>query len=48
MPALAPLVGVAPIALAAKYGYDKLAERAEKRKLTQSLVGVLAMTKPKD
>jgi hypothetical protein len=49
MPALAPLLGgVAPFALAAKYGHDKVAELAEKRALTQSLVGVLAMAKPDD
>lgn len=44
MPALAPrLGGAAPFALAAKYGHDKVAELAEKRALTQSLVGVLAV-----
>ena len=45
MPALAPLLGsVAPLALAAKYGHDKVAERAEKRSLEKSLVGVLALS----
>lgn len=49
IPALAPLLGgVAPFALAAKYGYDKVAELAEKRALTQSLVGVLAVAKPEN
>jgi hypothetical protein len=41
MPALAPFLGTAvPLALAVKYGKDKLDELAEKRTLTQSLVGV--------
>lgn len=49
IPALAPLLGVtAPFALAAKYGRDKIAEIAEKRALTQSLVGVLVEAKSKD
>ncbi|MEN8131046.1 MAG: hypothetical protein ABFS45_12795 [Pseudomonadota bacterium] len=49
MPSLAPLLGgAAPFALAAKYGHDKVAELAEKRALTQSLVGVLAASKPED
>jgi hypothetical protein len=49
MPALAPLLGSAvPFAVAAKYGHDKVAELAEKRALTQSLVGVLAMVKRED
>ncbi len=49
MPALAPLLGsVAPFALAATYGRAKIAELAEKRALTQSLVGVLAAVKPED
>ena len=49
IPALAPLLGsAAPLVLAAKYGHDKVAELAEKRTRTQSLVGVLALTKPKD
>ncbi len=49
MPALAPLLGSAvPLALAAKYGHDKVAELAEKRALTQSLVGVLAVAKRED
>jgi len=48
IPALAPLLGGAvPIALAAKYGHDKIAELAEKRRYTRSLIGVLAETKPK-
>jgi adenine/guanine phosphoribosyltransferase-like PRPP-binding protein len=43
MPALAPFLGAAvPLALAVKYGKDKSDELAEKRALTQSLVGVLA------
>lgn len=49
MPALAPLLGgVAPFALAVKYGQDKVAELAEKRVLTQSLIGVLAAAKPEE
>ena len=49
MPVLAPLLGgAAPLALAAKYGHDKVAELAEKRALTQSLVGVLTVAKPED
>jgi acyl carrier protein phosphodiesterase len=47
IPALAPLLsGVAPFALAAKYAHDKVAELAQKRALTQSVVGVLAAAKP--
>jgi hypothetical protein len=43
IPALAPFLGSAvPFALAAKYGHDKVAELAEKRTLTRSLIGVLA------
>jgi len=43
IPALAPFLGsVAPVALAAKYGFDKINELAEKRALGQSLMGVLA------
>lgn len=43
MPALMPLLGsAAPLALAAKYGYNKIAELRERRELTQSLIGVLA------
>ncbi len=44
MPTLAPFLGsvAAPFALAAKYGKDKIDQLAEKRTLTQSLVGVLA------
>ncbi|WDT75602.1 MAG: hypothetical protein MPW16_20335 [Candidatus Manganitrophus sp.] len=46
MPALMPLLGTAaPLALAAKYGYDKVAELREKRDLTHSLIGVLASAK---
>ena len=46
MPALAPLLGsVVPLALAAKYGHDKVAELSEKRALTTSLLGVLAVSK---
>ncbi len=46
IPALAPFLGgVAPLALGTKYGHDKIAEFAEKRTLTQSLVGVLAAAK---
>jgi hypothetical protein len=43
VPALAPFLGsAAPFALAAKYGRDKVEELAEKRCLSQSLIGVLA------
>ena len=46
IPALAPFLGgAAPLVLAAKYGHDKVGELAEKRTLTQSLVGVLAAAK---
>ena len=46
IPALAPLLGVsAPLGLAAKYGHDKLDERAEIRDKTRSVVGVLAAAK---
>ena len=46
MPALMPLLGTAaPLALAAKYGYDKVAEIRENRELTHSLIGVLASAK---
>jgi len=47
MPALAPFLGSAapPIMLAAKYGYDKVNELAEKRVLTRSFVGVLTAAK---
>jgi len=49
MPALAPLLGGAvPLALAATYGHDKIAELAEKRALTQSVVGVLAAARMAD
>jgi len=49
IPALGPLLGgTASFALAAKYGHDKVAELADKRALTQSLLGVLAAAKPKD
>lgn len=49
IPALAPFLGsAAPLVLATKYGHDKVAELGEKRTLTQSLVGVLAVTKSKD
>jgi len=43
IPALAPFLGSAvPLALAVKYGHDKVTELAEKRSLARSLVGVLA------
>jgi hypothetical protein len=43
IPSLAPFLGVAaPLAVAAKYGADKIAERAEKQAVTKSLIGVLA------
>lgn len=43
IPSLAPFLGaVAPFALAAKYGNDKLAELAERKTLSRSLFGVLA------
>jgi hypothetical protein len=43
IPSLAPFLGTAaPFALSAKYGRDKIEELAEKRGLTQSLIGVLA------
>ncbi|MGD2095720.1 MAG: hypothetical protein PVH77_12005 [Phycisphaerales bacterium] len=46
IPALMPLLGsVAPLALAGKYGHDKVAELQEKRELTHSLIGVLASAK---
>ncbi len=46
IPALAPLLGcVAPFVLVAKYGLNKITELAERRALTQSLVGVLASAK---
>jgi hypothetical protein len=49
IPALAPFLGTAaPFALAAKYGRDKIEELAEKRALTQSLVGVLAIAASKN
>lgn len=49
IPALAPFLGVvAPFALAAKYGRDKVSELAEKRALTKSLVGILVTVKSKD
>lgn len=42
-PVLAPYVGIgAPLAMLAKYGWDKLNEREERRKVAQSLMGVLA------
>ena len=45
-PALAPFLGSAiPLAVAAKHGYDKISELAEKRALSRSLVGVLAHTR---
>lgn len=48
IPSLAPFFGVAaPFAIAAKYGWDKVSELAEKRDLTKSLVGVLAAVKSK-
>ncbi len=43
IPSLAPFLGLAaPLALATKYAWDKIAERAEKGAMTKSLVGVLA------
>lgn len=49
MPALAPFLGsVVPFALAARYGNDKVRELADRRALTQSLVGVLATASSKD
>jgi hypothetical protein len=48
IPALAPFLGSAvPFAIAVKYGHDKIAELAEKRSLSRSLVGVLAHTRQK-
>jgi len=49
MPALAPLLGtVAPLAVAAKYGHDKIAELSEKRDAARSVLGVLALSRPSD
>lgn len=49
MPALTPLLGAAaPLALAGKYGFDKMSEFQEKRELTRSLFGVLARAKAAD
>jgi len=48
IPALAPFLGnIAPFALAYRYGCDKVAELAEKRSLSSSLVGVLAHARQK-
>jgi hypothetical protein len=49
IPALAPFLGGAvPLAMAVKYGYDKVAEIAETRALSRSLVDVLAHARPKE
>ncbi len=46
IPALAPAMGVvAPLALATKYASDKISERAEKKQLSKSLMGILAVAK---
>ncbi|MGH7489651.1 MAG: hypothetical protein ACREMY_29225, partial [bacterium] len=46
VPSLAPFVGVtAPLALATKYVWDKIGESAEKRAVTKSLVGVVAIAR---
>ena len=46
IPSLAPFVGVvAPLALATKYVWDKIGEGAERRAITKSLLGVLAVAR---
>jgi len=46
IPSLAPFVGVvAPLALATKYVWDKIGEGAERRAVTKSLLGVLAVAR---
>lgn len=48
IPVLAPFLGSAvPFTIALKYGHDKVAELAEKRSLSRSLVGVLAHARQK-
>lgn len=46
IPALTPFLGtVAPLALSAKYGADKVNELSDKAKLRRSVIGVLAATR---
>ena len=48
-PVLAPLLGAATLfPIAAKYGKDKVDERAERRAMSRSLTGVLAIANSKD
>lgn len=46
IPSLAPFVGTAaPLALAGKYVWDKVAEQSDRRRLSRSLMGVLSAAK---
>jgi hypothetical protein len=45
-PSLAPFAGtIAPLALATKYAWDKINQRAETRTVTRSLLGVVALAR---